>query len=533
MTAEVSETFLQRQLRLKQERLAAERGSLSLAEPLTEPVPSDPAWGRRAACYAASALDGAAAELASLDEGSRNSTLFAKAIKLYRWGLAGHIAVQDVTDQLRNAGLASGLPLQEVDRTLRSAWDGAQQAGADHPQPVQRDPFSGPLTDNTDYTGLFDYSDDEPGNLESVSLLETPDEARKAASDLEQIMVQAKLRELRVLDRARQLLTAEKMAAQWREPPSVPTLVEELALPREPVRYAIGNLLPLGGNALLTAAYKTGKTTLQNNLVKCYADRLPFLGRFEVTQHSGRIAVFNYELSRQQYDVWLEEAGIEHPERVAVLHLRGFRVPLTVPEVEDWVVAWLVEHEVSVWIPDPFARAATGVDENDNTAVGVWLDTLDVIKERAGVSELILPVHTGREVQEAGKERSRGATRLDDWADVRWLLTKDDEGERFFRATGRDVELPEEALVYEPSTRALTMKGGDRAWRARRRLEAAVLAYVTEHPGATVRAVRDGVEGSASATGGVLEGLRHSGHVRAEQGARDALHHYPTGKELS
>ncbi len=507
MTAEVSETFLQRQLRLKQERIAAEKGSLSLAEPLTEPAPSDPAWGRRAASYAASALDGAALELASLDEGSRNSTLFAKAIKLYRWGLAGHIAVQDVTDQLRNAGLSCGLPLFEVDRTLRSAWDDAQVKGADHPQPVQREE-------------RFDLG----SRRDAENITPTP--------DLEQIMVQAKLRELRVLDRARQLLAAEKMAAQWREPPSVPTLIEELALPREPVRYAIADLLPLGGNALLTAQYKTGKTTLLNNLVKCYADELPFLGRFEVTQHPGRIAVFNYELSRQQYDVWLEEAGIAHPERVAVLHLRGFRVSLTVPEVEDWVVQWLIEHEVSVWVPDPFARAATGVDENDNTAVGVWLDTLDVIKERAGVSELVLPVHTGREVQEAGKERSRGATRLDDWADVRWLLTKDDAGERFFRATGRDVELAEEALVYEPSTRALTMKGGDRAWRAKRRLEAAVLAYVTEHPGATVRQVRDGVTGSATATGGVLEGLRHSGHVRAEQGPRDALHHYPTGKGL-
>ncbi len=514
MTAEVSETFLQRQLRLKQERLAAEKGSLSLAEPLTEPAPSDPAWGRRAASYAASALDGAALELASLDEGSRNSTLFAKAIKLYRWGLAGHIAVQDVTDQLRNAGLSCGLPLLEVDRTLRSAWDDAQVKGADHPQPVERE-------------NVFNFE-----GSSDAQTLDQKDQMKVVPPDLEQIMVQAKLRELRVLDRARQLLTAEKMAAQWREPPSVPTLTEELALPREPVRYAIADLLPLGGNALLTAQYKTGKTTLLNNLVKCYADRLPFLGRFEVTQHAGRIAVFNYELSRQQYDVWLEEAGIASPDRVAVLHLRGFRVPLTVPEVEDWVVAWLIEHEVSVWVPDPFARAATGVDENDNTAVGVWLDTLDVIKERAGVSELVLPVHTGREVQEAGKERSRGATRLDDWADVRWLLTKDDEGERFFRATGRDVDLPEEALVYEPSTRALTMKGGDRAWRAKRRLEAAVLAYVTEHPGATVRQVRDGVTGSATATGGVLEGLRHSGHVRAEQGARDALHHYPTGKEL-
>jgi hypothetical protein len=73
-------------------------------------------------------------------------------------------------------------------------------------------------------------------------------------------------------------------------------------------------------------------------------------------------------------------------------------------------------------------------DENSNSDVGVFLDQLDIIKERAGVSNLILPVHTGR-AQEQGIDRARGATRLDDWADVRWLLKKTEDG-RFFQLTG-------------------------------------------------------------------------------------------------
>src|SRR4051812_18841070 len=71
--------------------------------------------------------------------------------------------------------------------------------------------------------------------------------------------------------------------------------------------------------------------------------------------------------------------------------------------VEDWVVEWHRKHETQVWIMDPFARAATGVDENSNTEVGVWLDTFDVIKERAGISEGIIPTHTGRAEQDAGQ----------------------------------------------------------------------------------------------------------------------------------
>ena len=160
---------------------------------------------------------------------------------------------------------------------------------------------------------------------------------------------------------------------------------------------------------------------------------------------------------------------IQNPDRVSVLNLRGFRLPITAPSVEDWIVRWLEEREVTAWVVDPFARAAVGTDENSNTEVGVWLDTLDVIKERAGVRDLILPTHTGRAEQEAGQERARGATRLDDWADVRWLLTKDEQGDRFFRATGRDVEVARGEADIRRADRALTIGGGDRRWVKSRR----------------------------------------------------------------
>lgn len=320
--------------------------------------------------------------------------------------------------------------------------------------------------------------------------------------------------------------TAELAAKNFRAPAYTRTLTEELLIPDEPVSYFVDELLPTGGNALLAAQFKAGKTTMVTNLLRSYADGDPFLGRFTVTPGEGRIAIFNYELSPNQYRTWLREQGIVNTDRVAVLHLRGHRLPLTVPSVEDWVVNWLIEQECSAWIADPFARAATGTDENSNTEVGVWLDTFDVIKARAGISAAVLPTHTGRAVQEQGQERARGATRLDDWADVRWLLTKDDDENRFFRATGRDVELSEELLTFEPLTRSLTLGGGDRRWVANRALSQRVLDFVNANPGAGVKALQTGVKGNKEQIDAARLDLIRRHKVRVEDGPRSAQFHY-------
>src|SRR4249919_2741336 len=271
----------------------------------------------------------------------------------------------------------------------------------------------------------------------------TDNEEERAALDLAKEIA----RQRRIRD-AKQHLDDEATTAAFREPPSRLTLTEELSIPDEPITYLIEHLLPTGSNGLLTAQYKTGKTTLVNHLARSLADSESFLGRHPVAKLAGRVALFNYEVDERQFRIWLREVGVANTDAVSVLNLRGFRLPVLTKAVEDWIVAWLETRNVQVWIVDPFARAfvGSGVSENDNTQVGAFLDALDVIKTRAGVSELILPTHTGREHFEEGDERARGATRLDDWADVRWMLTKDDHEQRYFSATGRDVEVGETAL---------------------------------------------------------------------------------------
>jgi hypothetical protein len=342
--------------------------------------------------------------------------------------------------------------------------------------------------------------------------------------------VAAETRRQRIRRDAQRRLSEEDHEAAWREPPSRPTLVEELEIPDDPTAYRVDRLLPARGNAVLVSQFKAGKTTLCNNLIRSLADGEPFLGRFDVAAPTGRVAVFNYEVAPDKYRAWLRGIGIGNADRVCVLNLRGYRLPLTVPQVETWVAKWLAEHKVSVWVVDPFAAAFSGCgEENSNTDVGLFLSALDVIKDRAGVDELILPVHTGRVEQEAGQERARGATRLDDWADARWLLTVDDQGRRYFRANGRDVDVDEELLQYDAGTHRLTLGGWDRRGMRDRDVIDGVVAYVEENPGQGVNEIVMGLgRRRIEVTGALREALARR-QIVVHEAARNKRLHYPSG----
>jgi hypothetical protein len=343
------------------------------------------------------------------------------------------------------------------------------------------------------------------------------------------------LAQQRVRRDAKRLLDDEEASASFVPPPYMPTLTAELALPDDEIEYRVAEVLPAGGNVLLAAQFKAGKTTLITNLARSLADGVPFLGQLAVTRLAPgqRVAIWNYEVSRGQYRRWLRDAGIENADAVVILNLRGFRLPFTSRRIEEWAVEWLVRHHVGVWFVDPFARAFTGNNENDNTEVARWLDALDAIKYRAEVGELVLPTHTGRAIAEEGQERARGATRLDDWADVRWMLNKDSEGSRFFMATGRDVDYPEKRLGYNEPSRRLVIEGGDRAATRFERIENGVMAAVHARPGMGSAELREAaseiIAGGAKAKSvdEAVKKLVAAGHIKIAHEPHGKLAHYP------
>jgi hypothetical protein len=304
---------------------------------------------------------------------------------------------------------------------------------------------------------------------------------------------------------AKAVLDSEAASATWKPPETWSSLADELALDFEPLGFSIEQILPEATNVVLAAQYKTGKTTLTLNVAMAVVDQRPCLGTLAVRARLGAVGVWNLEMEQRQFLSWCRLLDIKNTKDVRLVHLKG-SVPSLVTDVGmKWAVDWLRAGEVRLWVIDPWAAlvAAGGLNENANEDVARLTLAIDAIKKQADVEHVIVVAHQGRAQFEPGTEHARGATRLDDWADVRWLLSGDlQSGSRFFRAYGRDVDLEEMGLQFDAESRRLTLQPGSRrGLDATRRLENAIAAMVdavTTQPGISATDLRGEIRGDNS-----------------------------------
>ena len=282
--------------------------------------------------------------------------------------------------------------------------------------------------------------------------------------------VREAVEQLEVRERARREYAAQQAGPGFTFPAAGLTLADFLAEPRSKAKYTIEQLHTAGGNTLLVAQYKTGKTTLLANLLLALLEGVDFLGKFPVAP-VGRVAFWNYELDEDLFRDWLSDIGVKHPERAPYpLNLRAKGLQLWDQAVREEAVAWLRREEVGFLLVDPAARAMRGLvdNENDNSQVAAFTDALDELKEQAGVQDLVISTHMGRAFVGTDEERSRGATRLEDWMDHGWYMTKDGkavDAPRDLRAIGRDVALEALHLEYDGVDRRLVCSGRTREER--------------------------------------------------------------------
>lgn len=287
--------------------------------------------------------------------------------------------------------------------------------------------------------------------------------------------------DIRARDAARALVAAEK--AEQAPPFDAGTLGEVLARPADPP-HRVEHLIPSEAGTLLVAMRKTGKTTTTLNLARSLITGEDFLGTFGVRKVDGKVGFLNYEVSAAQLSRWAHEHGLD-VERFFLVNLRGRRNPLALPEDRQMLASLLRQHEVESLIVDPFGRAFTGQNQNDAGEVGAWLADLDrFTRGETGALDLILTAHAGW----AG-ERTRGSTALEDWADSIITLTRDkgDDTQRFFKAMGRDVDIDEDALTFDPDTRTLALAGLGSRRQVSNQNEAAewvdeVVAFIETNP---------------------------------------------------
>jgi single-stranded DNA-specific DHH superfamily exonuclease len=130
-----------------------------------------------------------------------------------------------------------------------------------------------------------------------------------------------------------------------------------------------------------------------------------------------------------------------------------------------------------------------------------------------------------------GEERSRGASRLRDWPDAEWLAVRQDHANprspRFLSAFGRDVDVREFRLDYDPQTRHLAAGDGNRADARMEDAHRALLALLAGEPGLSKNQIelRLAPEHTQRAVREAVRAAVERRHVQTERGPRNALLH--------
>ncbi len=359
-----------------------------------------------------------------------------------------------------------------------------------------------------------------------------PDPAVDAQTAADAVALQRE----RATAKARALVAEETANAGFTAPDLGPTLLTDiLATPPKAKRWTVEGLHRAGFNRVLTAQFKSGKTTTVLNEVRSLVDGFPLFERFHVEPLEGSVAVFNYEVDGDTVREWFADLGIRNTDRVHVFNLRGVRMPLTSDRGMDTVVRWLSDVGCAFWVVDPYtrARSSCGLSENSNDDVARFTDALDEIKLRAGVRDLLVAAHTGRGEQAVGEERARGATRLDDWADVRQLMVRgkaedDDRDSRYVWAEGRDVSVEEFKLDFDPETRRLVATDASRAGRNNGSLLQDVVYAVEANPGITANNVASLLShGRNKVLHALKEAVRMSRVIAVDGPNRSHMHYVP------
>lgn len=270
--------------------------------------------------------------------------------------------------------------------------------------------------------------------------------------------VQSTLARMRATVDAKAIFDAEQ--AHTIDLPQLVRLDRFLEVPDDPVTYRIDRVWPTGGRVMAAAPRKSGKTTLNGNLMRSLVDGDRFLGKYTVSPMV-RLILLDNELDERMLRRWLRDHHIQNPDRIELVTLRGRLSAFNIldPATRARWAAHLGPADGLIFDCLRPALDALGLDEWREA--GRFLEALDELLAEAGIGEALVTHHHGH-----ADERARGDSRIVDWPDANWNLVEGDQDgdtrQIFFKARGRDVDEPEQLLAYDPNTRRLTIGGGSR-----------------------------------------------------------------------
>lgn len=259
--------------------------------------------------------------------------------------------------------------------------------------------------------------------------------------------------------------------------PIIRTLRDRLQDPPPDVEWRVEGWQPTNTRVMLAAQFKAGKTTLTGNLARCLVDGDWWLDTAPVTKvNGGHVSIVDFEMSERQIDGWLADQKIIHDDQVLIIPLRGAGSSFNIID-ETTRARWVEQLAGTEYLIVDCLRPildALGLDEHKDG--GRFLTAFDALCTQAGIRDSLIVHHMGHT-----GERSRGDSRFRDWPDVEWRLVRETDepgSSRYISAYGRDVDIIESQLSYDPSTRHLRVTGGNRTNAAARRALDDVLAYL-------------------------------------------------------
>ncbi|ALJ20644.1 AAA family ATPase [Microbacterium sp. No. 7] len=325
------------------------------------------------------------------------------------------------------------------------------------------------------------------------------------------------LDKLRAREDAHELLRAERLAEV--ELPEPVDLGDLLAEPSSAGKFLIDGLWPSGGKVLLAAPAKGGKSTIVGNLLRSLVDGVPLFDAFDVTRRR-RVALLDFELSRDLIREWLSDQEIENTGDVTVVPMLGRAGSFGILDASTrtrWADL-LRGHDVLVL--DPLRPVLHALGLKEATEVGPLLQAFDALRAEAEIPEGLVVQHMGH-----GGERAAGDSNLIGWPDAVWNVTRetptDPRSFRFFSAYGRDVDV-DRGLLSMYDGRRLAYAPEDAEAKADR-LADRVLAYLAEKPRSRRDDIIDGVHGlSKNAFSRTVDPLVADGRVVVEPGEKGA-----------
>ena len=187
--------------------------------------------------------------------------------------------------------------------------------------------------------------------------------------------------------------------------------------------WRIEGLISTGAYVMISAQKKAGKTTLGLNLVRALINGGMFLGKFRTF---GQSKVGLVDLGSLEFHLadWLRKCGLLGDDRLVTMPLRGRAKSLGILDEDrrEQFVHQLQDNAVDVLIIDPLGPLlrAYGIDEKDNTLVGQVVDLINEATQDAGVSELIIMHHHGKD----DSLGARGASVLGNTPTSLWSLRR-------------------------------------------------------------------------------------------------------------